>query len=90
VSLNRAVAVAMVHGPRSALELIAALTAGGELEEYHLLHSARADMLRRLELFDEAEKSYRRALALVTNSRERRFLERRLSQVQSIQAGRGQ
>jgi RNA polymerase sigma-70 factor (ECF subfamily) len=90
VSLNRAVAVAMVRGPQAALELIAALTAGGELEEYHLLHSARADMLRRLELFDEAEKSYRRALALVTNSRERRFLERRLSQVQSIQAGRGQ
>ncbi len=83
VSLNRAVAVAMAQGPQAGLELIDALAAGGELEEYHLLHSARADLLRRLGLFGEAEKSYLRALALVANASERRFLERRLREVQA-------
>jgi RNA polymerase sigma-70 factor (ECF subfamily) len=79
VSLNRAVAVAMVDGPRPALAIIDELA--GELEQYHLLHSARADLLRRAGSFEEAAKSYERALALVTNESERRFLERRLHQV---------
>ncbi len=82
VSLNRAVAVAMVHGPRPALALIDALAADGDLDSYHLLHSARADLLRRLGSASEAEKAYTRALALVGNDSERRFLERRLREVQ--------
>lgn len=83
VSLNRAVAVAMVHGPEPALRIIDRLTAGGELVRYHLLHSARADLLRRAGDSEEAAKSYRRALELVTNDSERRFLKRRLREVQS-------
>src|SRR5712664_1979799 len=82
VSLNRAAAVAMVEGPRPALALIDELAAAGDLDRYHLLHSARADLLRRLGSPDEAAKSYARALALVTNDAERRFLERRLRDVQ--------
>jgi RNA polymerase sigma-70 factor (ECF subfamily) len=82
VSLNRAAAVAMADGPKPALALIDALAATGELERYHLLHSARADLLRRLGDATEAAKSYARALALVTNDAERRFLERRLREVQ--------
>ena len=85
VSLNRAVAVAMVEGPRAALVLIDRLAAEGDLDEYHLLHSARADLLRRAGLPEEAAKSYARALALVTNDRERIFLERRLREVQTMQ-----
>src|SRR5436305_1606956 len=82
VSLNRAAAVAMVDGPRPALALIEALAAAGDLDRYHPLHSARADLLRRLGSSAEAAKSYARALALVTNDAERRFLERRLREVQ--------
>jgi RNA polymerase sigma-70 factor, ECF subfamily len=80
VALNRAVAIAMVDGPEAALALIDALA--GDLESYHLLHAARADLLRRIGSPKEAAKSYRRALALVTNESERRFLERRLREVQ--------
>jgi RNA polymerase sigma-70 factor (ECF subfamily) len=83
VSLNRAVAVAMVNGPPPALELIDQLAASDDLANYHLLHAARADLLRRLGSPVEAAKSYQRALALVTNDSERRFLERRLREVQS-------
>lgn len=81
VSLNRAVAVAMVDGPQPALELIDALAETGDLEDYHLLHAARADLLRRVGSRVEAAESYARALALVTNDSERRFLERRLLEV---------
>ena len=83
VSLNRAVAIAMVDGARPALALINNLAASGDLENYHLLHAARADLLRRLGSSREAAKSYQRALALVTNDTERRFLERRLREVQN-------
>ena len=86
VSLNRAVAVAMVNGPRSGLALINALEASGELDGYHLLHAARADLLRRVGSSTEAAKSYTRALALVTNASERRYLERRLREVQPTPA----
>jgi RNA polymerase sigma-70 factor (ECF subfamily) len=82
VSLNRAVAVAMADGPLPALELVDALAATNDLENYHLLHAARADLLRRIGSLEEAAKSYTRALALVTNDSERRFLERRLREVQ--------
>src|SRR5262245_51859617 len=84
VSLNRAVAVAMVDGPKAALALIDGLAAGGDLDAYHLLHAARADMLRRIGSSAEAAKSYTRALALATNESERRFLERRLREVQPV------
>jgi RNA polymerase sigma-70 factor (ECF subfamily) len=84
VSLNRAVAVAMVDGPRAALALIDALAA--DLDSYHLLHAARADLWRRVGAFAEAAQSYARALALVTNDSERRFLERRLREVQPPEA----
>jgi RNA polymerase sigma-70 factor (ECF subfamily) len=84
VSLNRAVAVAMADGPRPGLALIDALAASGELEDYHLLHAARADLLRRMGDTAEAAKSYARALALVGNESERRFLERRLRELQEV------
>jgi RNA polymerase sigma-70 factor, ECF subfamily len=82
VALNRAAAVAMVDGPAPALALVEELAAGGELDRYHLLHSARAELLRRLGDRAEAAKSYARALALVSNETERRFLERRLREIQ--------
>jgi RNA polymerase sigma-70 factor (ECF subfamily) len=81
VSLNRAVAVAMARGPKPALTLIDELAASGELDEYHLLHAARADMLRRLGSNAEAAESYETALRFVTNDSERRFLERRHKEV---------
>ncbi|MDX6445456.1 MAG: polymerase sigma-70 factor, subfamily [Blastocatellia bacterium] len=80
ISLNRAVAVAMTEGPEPALRLIDSFA--GELEGYHLLHAARADLLRRLGSRDEARKNYELALALVTNDSERRFLNRRLRELQ--------
>ena len=82
VSLNRAVAVAMADGPGPALALIDMLAAAGDLDHYHLLHAVRADLLRRLGQRAEATNSYARAIALVTNDSERRFLERRLREVQ--------
>lgn len=81
VSLNRSVAVAMVKGPRAALALIDNLAADGSLDEYHLLHAARADLLRRSGAHADAAKSYDRALELATNDSERRFLQRRLNEV---------
>nr|AIA17045.1 Glyoxalase-like domain protein [uncultured bacterium] len=84
VSLNRAVAIAMARGPRPALELIDELAASGELEDYHLLHAARADMLRRLGDNEAAAESYEAALKLATNDNERRFLERRLREMRSL------
>jgi len=83
VSLNRAVAVAMVSGPEAALAIVDELAAGSDLDSYHLMHAARADLLRRLGSAAEAAKSYRRALELATNDSERRFLERRLREVQA-------
>jgi RNA polymerase sigma-70 factor, ECF subfamily len=84
VSLNRAVAIAMVDGPQRALALVDALAAAGDLDGYHLLHAARADLLRRLGRTVEAATSYTRAAALAANESERRFLERRLREVQSV------
>ena len=81
VSLNRAVAVAMAEGPQRGLDLMKELAAVGDLENYHLLHAARADMHRRLGMQAEAAEDYERALALVTNDSERRYLEKRLREV---------
>jgi RNA polymerase sigma-70 factor, ECF subfamily len=81
VELNRAVAVAMRDGPEAGLALIDALLARGELEEYHLAHAARADLLRRLGKPAEAAAAYRKALALAQQEPERRFLEGRLREL---------
>lgn len=82
VSLNRAVAVAMVNGPQSGLAIIDTLAAKGDLENYHIFHAARAELLRRKGSRLEAAKSYSRALELVTNDSERRYLRKRLKEVQ--------
>jgi RNA polymerase sigma-70 factor (ECF subfamily) len=86
VALNRAAAVAMVHGPEPALALIDAIAASGDLDDHHLLHSARADMLRRLGRFGEAIESYARARDLAGSAGERRFLDGRLREVRSLAA----
>jgi len=80
VELNRAVAVAMADGPAVGLQLVEELRAAGELDQYHLLHATRADLLRRLGRMEESAVSYRRALALTSNPVVRGFLERRLSE----------
>ena len=77
VELNRAVAVAMAHGPEFGLELVERI----ELPEYHLLHATRADLLRRLDRRPEAAEAYRAALALEMNAADRAFLEQRLADV---------
>lgn len=81
VELNRAVAVAMSESPQAGLALIDALLEKGELQDYHLAHSARADLCRRLGQRQEATASYQRALALVRSEPERRFLEMRLQEL---------
>ena len=79
IELNRAVAVAMADGPERGLPLVEAQAA--ELEDYHLFHSARGDLLRRLGRNDEAVIAYRRSLQLATNERIRAFLERRIAEL---------
>ena len=81
VALNRAAAIAMRDGPEAGLGLIDDLLARGELAEYRLAHSARADLLRRLGRVAEATEAYRTALALSRQEPERRFLERRLREL---------
>ena len=81
VELNRAVAVAMRDGPAAGLALIDEILARGELAEYHLAHAARADLCRRLGAHAQARASYERALALARQEPERRFLERRLTEL---------
>ena len=82
VELNRSVAVAMRDGPAAGLSLIDAILARGELGKYHLAYAARADLCRRLGQTVEARASYERALSLTQQEPERRFLERRLSELQ--------
>lgn len=81
VSLNRAVAVAMAESPQTALVLIDQLAT--QLDSYHLFHATRADLWRRVGAREAAAGSYRRALELVTNDSERRFLERKLREATS-------
>lgn len=83
VELNRAVAIAMRDGPEAGLALIDAILARGELTDYHLAHSARADLCRRLGRIGQAEAAYRQALNLVRQEPERRFLERRLAELKN-------
>lgn len=79
VRLNHAAAVAMAHGLDAGLSLIDVLAREGDLDEYHLLHAARADLLRRKGDVDAAARAYKKALKLAANSVERRYLERRLA-----------
>ncbi len=81
VELNRAAAVAMRDGPEAGLALVDAIFARGDLTDYHLAHSARADLCRRLGREHEARASYRRALDLTRQEPERRFIERRLREL---------
>jgi RNA polymerase sigma-70 factor (ECF subfamily) len=78
VELNHAVAVAMVDGPEQGLLLVEAIAARGELRDYHLLHSVRADLLRRVGKIDQARRAYKTALGLTLLEPERRFIERRI------------
>ena len=81
VELNRAVAVAMQQGPDAGVELIDAILARGELSEYHLVYAARADLCRRSGRDAEARTAYEQALSLVNQASERRFLEKRLQEL---------
>jgi RNA polymerase sigma-70 factor (ECF subfamily) len=83
IDLNRAVALALARGPGDGLAEIDRLTADGRLEGYHLLHAARADLLRRADRRGEAADAYRRALAGTVNPAEVAYLERRLAEVTS-------
>lgn len=82
VELNRAVAVAMRDGPEAGVKLIDALFERNELKDYHLAHAARADLCRRLGWDTEARSSYERALTLARMEPERRFLEKRLRELE--------
>jgi RNA polymerase sigma-70 factor (ECF subfamily) len=84
IQLNRAAAVAMRDGPAAGLELIDALLATGDLDDYHLAHSARADLCRRLGRTADAKASYERALKLARQEPERRFLARRLRELTEV------
>jgi RNA polymerase sigma-70 factor (ECF subfamily) len=81
IALNRAAAVAMRDGPAAGLALIDDLLARGELRDYHLAHSARADLCRRLGRTADARTSYLKALSLTRQEPERRFIERRLTEL---------
>lgn len=81
VELNRAMAVAMCDGPEAGLALVDALLARGELTDYHLAYSARADLSRRLGRLDEARVAYHKALELAQQDPDRQFLERRLREL---------
>jgi RNA polymerase sigma-70 factor (ECF subfamily) len=81
VELNRAVAVAMRDGCEVGIALVDDLLQRGELVQYHLLHAARADFCRRLGRRDEARKSYAEALSLAKQEPERRFLAKRLKEL---------
>jgi len=89
VELNRAAAIAMRDGPSVGLALVDALLARGELRDYHLAHSARADLCRRLGRAADARTSYERALALARQDPERRFLGRRLAELDAGASQRG-
>ena len=83
IEVNRAVAVAMSGSLEEGLGLLEELQSRRELEGFHLLPAARADLLRRLGRMEEAAEAYRQALALATNDIERRFLRRRLAEIEN-------
>jgi RNA polymerase sigma-70 factor (ECF subfamily) len=86
VELNRAVAIAMRDGPQAGLTLVDGILARGDLVDYHLAHSARADLCRRLGRAADAIAAYERALALATQGPERRFIERRLAELRHAES----
>jgi RNA polymerase sigma-70 factor, ECF subfamily len=88
ISLNRAVAVAMAEGPKPALAVIDSLAQDGDLDDYHLFHATRADLLRRVGSFADAAQSYARAIELAGNQRERLYLEQRLNEVRTASTTR--
>ncbi|WP_177412410.1 RNA polymerase sigma factor [Pseudomonas cavernicola] len=81
VELNRAAAVAMRDGPQAGLDLVETILARGDLLDYHLAHSARAELCRRLGRTAQARASYETALSLTQQEPERRFIERRLREL---------
>ena len=83
VELNRAAAIAMRDGPEAGLALVEAILSRGDLADYHLAHSAKADLCRRLGRTADATAAYERALELTTQAPERRFIERRLTELRS-------
>jgi RNA polymerase sigma-70 factor, ECF subfamily len=83
IELNHAVAVAMASSVDDGLRMIESIRVREDLDGYHLMWAARADLLRRLQRWEEAAQSYRRALDLATAEPERRFLTRRLVEVQA-------
>jgi RNA polymerase sigma-70 factor, ECF subfamily len=83
IELNRAVAVAMADGPAAGLAIVDALERSTSLSGYHLLPATKADLLRRLERWDDATAAYHAALALATSESERRYINRRLDEVRS-------
>ena len=89
VELNLAAAVAMADGPAVGLAMMDGLAAGGELDAYPYLHAARADLLRRLGRWSEADAAYRRALDLTTNGTERAFIEGRISEIEARRRAMG-
>jgi RNA polymerase sigma-70 factor (ECF subfamily) len=86
IELNRAVAIAMRDTPRDGLKALNAILARGELEDYRLLHSVRADLFRRLGEVEESRKSYEKALSLTRLEPARRFLEKRLKELSNAGA----
>ncbi|AZF12233.1 RNA polymerase ECF-type sigma factor [Pseudomonas sp. R2-37-08W] len=85
IELNRAVAVAMGQGPLAGLALVDGILQRGELQDYHLAHSARGEFCRQLGRVDEARAAYARALTLTRQTPEQRFLEQRLAELQAHQ-----
>lgn len=83
IELNRAIAVSMAEGPAAGLAILDTLADEAALRAYHILPATRADFLRRLDRWREAEAEYRWALELVSNDRERAFLRARLSECES-------
>jgi RNA polymerase sigma-70 factor (ECF subfamily) len=81
VALNRAIAVGMRDGPRAGLVIVRDLLESGVMSDYHFAHAARADLARRAASLDEARASYRRALELVRQEPERRYLQRCLARI---------
>jgi RNA polymerase sigma-70 factor (ECF subfamily) len=86
IALNHAAAVAMSEGPERGLSLIQSVGASGKLDNYYLYHAARADLLRRLNRFDEANVEYQTALSLTTNRVEQNYIRKRLQET-SAKAG---
>jgi RNA polymerase sigma-70 factor (ECF subfamily) len=83
IELNRAIAIAMHKGPEAGLQQIDAILERGDLDDYHLAHSARAEFCRKLGRTNEARASWERALALAQQDPERRFIQQKLSELGS-------